>query len=56
MKEDITVIEKALATALKDIGTALHIIGAGLALGPAKEYSTAKVNYYYDKAGKDVKE
>ncbi len=48
--------EKALAAALKDIGTALHTIGAGPALGPAREYSTAKANYYYGKAGEDVEE
>src|SRR6266542_6549856 len=52
----MTVTEKALAVALKDIGTALHTIGAGPAPGPAREYSTAKANYYYDKAGEDVKE
>jgi len=41
---------------LKDIGTALHTIGAGLVPGPAREYSVAKVNYYYGKAGEDVEE
>ena len=52
----MTVIEKALAAALKDIGTVLHTIGAGPASGPAREYSTAKANYYYGKAGEDVEE
>ncbi len=52
----MTATEKALAAALKDIGTALHTIGAGLTPGPAREYSTAKANYYYGKAGEDVKE
>jgi len=56
LKEDITVTEKALAAALKDIGTALHTIGAGLASGLAREYSMAKANYYYGKIGEDVKE
>ena len=54
MKEEITATEKALAAALKDIGTALHTIGAGPAPGPAREYSTAKANYYYGKAGEDI--
>ncbi len=48
--------EKALAAALKDISTALHTIGAGLASGPPREYSTAKANYFYGKAEKDVEE
>jgi len=48
--------EKTLAAVLKDIGTALYTIGAGPASGPAREYSTAKANYYYDKVGEDVKE
>ena len=48
--------EKALAAALKDIGTALHTIGARLALGPLREYSIAKANYYYGKVGEDVEE
>ncbi len=52
----MTATEKALAAALKDISTALHTIGAGPALGPAREYSTAKANYYYGKAGEDVEE
>jgi len=56
LKEDMTATEKALAAALKDIGTALHTIGAGLVPGPAREYSVAKVNYYYGKAGEDVEE
>ncbi len=49
IKEDMTVTEKALAAALKDIGTALHTIGAGPVPGPPREYSTAKANYYYGK-------
>ena len=56
VKEDMTATEKALAAALKDIGTALHTIGAKLAPGPAREYNTAKVNYYYGKAGEDIEE
>ena len=48
--------EKALVAALKDIGTALHMISAGLALGPPKEYSIAKANHFYGKAGEDIKE
>ncbi len=52
----MTATEKALAAALKDISTALHTIGAGLAPGLPREYSIAKVNYYYGKAGKDVEE
>ncbi len=56
LKEDMITIEKVLAAALKDIGTALHTIGAGPASGPAREYSTAKANYYYGKAGEDVEE
>ncbi len=52
----MTIIEKALAVTLKDIGTAFHTIGAGPASGPPREYSTAKANYFYDKAGEDVKE
>ena len=50
------VTEKALAAALKNIGTTLHTIGAGPAPGPSKEYSMAKANYFYSKAGEDVKE
>ena len=52
----MTATEKALAAALKNIGTALHTIGAGPAPEPAKEYSIAKANYYYDKVGEDVEE
>jgi len=52
----MSVTEKALVAALKDIGTALHTIGAELASGPSKEYSTAKANYFYGKVGKDVEE
>ena len=52
----MTVTEKALVAALKDIGTVLHTIGAGSASGPAREYSTAKANYYYGKAEEDVEE
>ncbi len=48
--------EKALAAVLKDIGTALHTIGARPASGPAREYSMAKTNYYYSKVGEDVEE
>jgi len=52
----MTATEKALAAALKDIGIALHMIGAGPASGPAREYSMAKANYFYGKAGEDVEE
>ena len=52
----MTATEKALAAALKNIGTALHTIGAGPVPELAREYSTAKANYYYGKAGEDVKE
>ena len=52
----MTATEKALAAALKDISTTLHTIGAGPASGSAREYSTAKVNYYYGKAEEDVEE
>ncbi len=48
--------EKALAATLKDIGTAFHTIGTELASGLPREYSTAKANFFYDKAGEDVKE
>src|SRR6266540_1859512 len=56
IQEDMTATEKALAAALKDIGTALHMIGAGSGPASAREYSTAKANYYYGKAGEDVEE
>ena len=56
LKEDMTAIEKAFTATLKDIGIALHTISAGSASGPAREYSTAKANYFYGKAGKDVEE
>ncbi len=46
--------EKAFAATLKDISTALHTINAGPASGPAREYSTAKANYFYGKVGEDV--
>ncbi len=49
-------IEKALTTTLKDIGTAFHTIGAELAPGSLREYSTAKANYFYGKAREDVEE
>ena len=52
----MTATEKALAAALKDIGTALYTIGAGPGPAPAREYSTAKANYYYSKAGEDIEE
>ena len=52
----MTTTEKALAAILKDIDTALHTIGTGSAPKPAREYSTAKANYYYGKAGKDIEE
>ena len=52
----MTATEKALAATLKDIGIALHTISAGPAPGLAREYITAKANYYYGKAGEDVEE
>ena len=56
LKEDMLAIEKALTTTLKDIGTAFHTIGAELAPGSLREYSTAKANYFYGKAREDVEE
>src|SRR6266540_351509 len=56
IQEDMTATEKALAAALKDIRTALHTIGAGTGPAPPREYSTAKANYYYGKAGEDIEE
>ncbi len=52
----MTTTEKAVAATLKDIGTVLHIIGTGLTLGSLREYSKAKANYFYGKAGEDIKE
>ena len=52
----MSVTEKVLAAILKDIGTALHTIGAGPASGSLREYSMAKANYYYGKAGENVEE
>ncbi len=52
----MSAIEKALAATLKDIGTILHTIGVGSASGSLREYSTAKANYFYDKAGEDIEE
>ncbi len=49
-------IEKALAAVLKDIGTALHTIDAELVSGSAREYSTAKANYFYGKVGENIEE
>ncbi len=49
-------IKKALAAALKNIGTVFHTIGAGLASGSPREYSIAKANYFYGKAEEDVEE
>ena len=51
----MTVTEKTLTAALKDIGTTLHTIGAGSTLGSPREYSIAKANYFYGKVGEDVK-
>ncbi len=56
LKEDMIATEKALATALKDIGNVLNVLGAGPALGPQREYSIAKSNYFYDKAEENVEE
>src|SRR6266542_850301 len=56
IKEDMTATEKALAAALKNIGTALHTIGAGPGPALPREYSTAKANYYYGKAGENIEE
>ena len=52
----MTAIKKALRAALKDIGTALHMIGVGPAPRLSKEYSTMKANYFYGKAGEDMEE
>ncbi len=52
----MSVTEKVLAAILKDIGTALHTIGAGPASGSLREYSMAKANYFYSKAGEDIEE
>ena len=52
----MTATEKALAAALKDIGTALYTISVGLASESPREYSIAKANYFYGKAGEDVEE
>ncbi len=50
----MSITKKAFAATLKDIDTALHIIGAGLAPGSPREYSTAKANYFYSKVGENV--
>ncbi len=52
----MSTIEKAFAVILKNIGIALHTIGAGLASGLPREYSIAKANYFYDKAEENIKE
>ena len=52
----MSVTEKALAAALKDIGIAFHMIGAGLAPELLREYSIVKANYFYSKAGEDIEE
>ena len=52
----MTATEKVLAAVLKDIDTAFHTIGVGSAPGLSREYSTAKANYYYGKAGENVEE
>ncbi len=49
-------IEKVLAVTFKDIGTAFHTIDVQLASRFSREYSIAKVNYYYDKIKKDIEE
>jgi len=49
------VTEKALAATLKNIGNILNTIEAGLASEPLREYSMTKANYFYGKAGEDVK-
>ncbi len=56
MKEDMTITEKALTAILKDIDTAFYTISAGLASGPPREYSIAKINYFYSKAEEDIEE
>ncbi len=50
----MTTTEKALVATFKDIGNVLNVLDVGLALGSQQEYSTAKSNYFYGKAGKDV--
>ena len=52
----MTMTEKAVAAAFKNIGITLYIIGVGSASGPPKEYSITKANYFYDKAREDIKE
>ena len=45
-----------LATVLKDIGNTFNVLGVELASGSQREYSIAKSNYFYEKAGKDIEE
>ncbi len=52
----MSAIEKVLAATLKDISTALHIIGAGSALELLREYSIVKANYFYEKVEEDIEE
>ncbi len=52
----MTITEKALAVALKDIGNVLNVLGTGPALKLQREYSIAKFNYFYGKAGEDLEE
>ncbi len=56
LKENMTVTEKILAAAFKNIGNALNVLGVRPTSGPPREYSIAKSNYFYDKAGEDVEE
>ncbi len=52
----MTAIKKVLAAALKDIGNILYMIGVGSASGSLREYSMAKVNFFYSMAEEDMKE
>ena len=49
-------IKKTFIAALKNIGTAFYTIGMKLTLGLFREYNIAKANYFYGKAGEDIKE
>ena len=52
----MTATEKALAAILKNIGNVLNVLSAGSASELQWKYSIAKSNYFYGKAGEDVKE
>ncbi len=56
LKEDITATEKMLTAIFKDIGNVLNVLGVGSASESQREYSMAKSNYFYGKAGDDIEE